>query len=82
MIWLKFKGGINTALLYRHQWIADSNVDELVKQYNDMLTNILDQHAPLIMKHIRDKSEVPRYNELVLEAKQLKHRAERKHIFP
>ena len=74
---VKFKEDIKNSPIV--QAPVDSNVDDLVKQYNDTLTNILDQHAPLVTKHMRDKSEAPWYNEQVLEAKRLKRRAERKY---
>ena len=45
------------------------DIDGLVAQYNDTMSNILDKHAPLITKEVRVRPNTPWYDESVTLAK-------------
>ena len=53
-------------------------VDESVSNYNEVLSNILDKHAPLKTKAITEKEQAPWIDESVLEAKRVRRRSEMK----
>ena len=71
----KFKSDIQASTLLSHP--AD-DVNELVEQYNSVLTTIMDDHAPVITKYVTDRSGSPWYNEEIREAKRCRRHAERK----
>ena len=52
------------------------STDDLVQQYNDTLTRIIDEHAPLKTKYITDRENAPWYNEAILQAKRDKRKSE------
>ena len=75
---VKFKADIQNSALVHDP--SSGSMDEMVEQYNETLARILDQHAPLITKYVKDRSHAPWYNEEVLAAKQMKRKAERKYL--
>ena len=72
-----FQQDIMSSVLYSH---PATDIDNLVKQYDNTLRSIFDKHAPLTTKEIRDRPNTPWYNEQVMEAKRLRRRAERKYL--
>ena len=56
----------------------DLSLDELLDAYNNVLLPILDKHAPLITKHIKNKPKDPWVNDDLLEELRLVRRLERK----
>jgi hypothetical protein len=69
-----FKADINSSPLIL---TPASGIDELVQQYNESLTSILDKHAPIITKKVHIRPNTPWYNENILAAKQARRKAER-----
>jgi hypothetical protein len=59
---------------------SSEDVGSLVKQYNSTLTNILDDHAPLITKQVTLRPNTPWYTEELQVAKQCRRKAERRWI--
>jgi hypothetical protein len=55
-----------------------SDSDELVRLYNQTLTTLLDEQAPLKTKEVMLRPHAPWYNESIRTAKQKRRRAERK----
>ena len=55
-----------------------SDLDELVKQYNDTLRKILDNHAPLLVRKIACRPHTPWYNESLQNVKRHLRQLERK----
>ena len=74
----RFKADVEASQLL--QAPPNTGVNELVHQYNQSLSNILDNHAPLKTKYVTDRTDTPWYNEEVLEAKREKRRAERRYL--
>ena len=58
----------------------DNNIDEIVTDYNNTLSNIMDKHAPIITKEVCVRSRKPWYNDQIAQAKQERCTAERKWI--
>jgi hypothetical protein len=53
-------------------------IDELVQQYNKVLSELLDRHAPIKSKTVAAGPRPPWYNTDIAEAKKLRRQAERK----
>ena len=58
----------------------DNNIDEIVTDYNNALSNIMDKHAPIITKEVCVRSRKPWYNDQIAQAKRERRTAERKWI--
>ena len=54
--------------------------DEIVTDYNNALSNIMDKHAPIITKEVCVRSRKPWYNDQIAQAKRERRTAERKWI--
>jgi hypothetical protein len=54
------------------------NLDELVDMYNDTLSKILDQHAPVQSKQVTIRHHAKWYNDEIASAKKVRRRAEKK----
>ena len=59
--------------------IDDSDIDSLTSTYNDGLKNILDNHAPIVTRTIRDRASTEWMNDEAREARRVLRRAERKY---
>ena len=55
----------------------DGDVESLVSAYNDRLQQILDHHAPVATRRVRDRPSAPWVTEEVREARRRRRRAER-----
>ena len=60
------------------QGVGDGAVSNLVEAYNKGLGKILDEHAPLVSRRVRDRPSAPWMTEGVREARRKRRRAERK----
>ena len=58
-----------------------SNVNSSVQCYNQTLSTILDTHAPVKVKVIAQRHNVPWYNEKIAEAKREKRKCEFQQLF-
>ena len=58
---------------------ASDDVEELAAQYQNDLREVLDHHAPLIQKTIRDRSVTPWFTDECKELKSKKRKAEREY---
>ena len=58
----------------------DNNIDEIVTDYNNALSNIMDKHAPIITKEVCVRTRKPWYNDQIAQAKRERRTTERKWI--
>lgn len=54
------------------------DLDTLVYDYNNTLSHVLDQHAPLMTKTVQSRSKVPWYNNEIAEAKRRRRKVEKR----
>ena len=59
--------------------IDDSDIDSLTCTYNDGLKNILDNHAPIVTRTVRDRASTEWMDDEAREARRVLRRAERKY---
>ena len=55
-----------------------TNINDAVKQYNDTLSNLLDQHAPLSTKTVVPRVQQPWFSDSLYQLKRERRKAERK----
>jgi hypothetical protein len=70
-----FREDVGKSSLLQH---PHDNLDDLVSQYNQDLSEILDKHAPLIKRTVRLRPHCPWFNEELLQAKRRKRKAQKK----
>ena len=58
--------------------VEDGDAETLVAEYDQYLGQLLDQHAPLVSRRVRDRPSAPWLTEAVREARRKQRRAERK----
>ena len=58
--------------------LADRDLGDLVTVYDDGLLDILDHHAPLVTRRVRDRPSAPWMSEDLREARRRRRRAERR----
>jgi DNA-directed RNA polymerase subunit F len=71
----EFKNDIQNSEMYSAPAIA---VSALVDQYNSVLTELLDKHAPIKTKTVTSRPTCPWYNAEIAEAKRTRKKAERR----
>ena len=55
-----------------------TNINDVVKQYNDTLSSLLDQHAPLSTKTVVPRVQQPWFSDLLYQHKRERRKPERK----
>ena len=60
-----------------HDHLGTHELDSLVQKYQDTLTTVIDQHAPIISKTLVARPKVPWYNKEIDNAKRQRRKAER-----
>jgi exonuclease III len=70
-----FKSDIEKSSLYTN---PAAEITDLVRQYNVILQEVLDRHAPLLEKKVRKRRHTEWYNEDIMLAKRARRRAENK----
>ena len=60
-----------------HDYLSTHELDSLVQKYQDALTTVIDQHAPIISKTLVARPKVPWYNKEIDNAKRQRRKAER-----
>ena len=73
-----FKRDIESSSVIANPSACD--LDSLVDQFNAVLQDLLDKHAPLVEKTVTVRHNTPWYNDELRSAKQEKRRAERKYM--
>ena len=57
---------------------SSSEIEAMAEQYQDTLSNLLDQHAPLTTKTIKVRNMVPWYNDEIKQVKRTRRQLERR----
>ena len=75
----KFEADIMSSALVTN---SSSEIEAMAEQYQDTLSNLLDQHAPLTTKIIKVRNMVPWYNDEIKQAKRTRRQLESLTKFP
>ena len=66
------------AMVSNFETSSNNNADTLANAYNESLRSIIDKHAPILKRTVKDRHSSPYMNDEVREARRVMRRAERK----